>query len=110
MPFTKKKREAYEKLRKKHGIKFVDDLASENWPQPHRDVFRSLKQLSNIKYDEYAVQQDLDRSSAFWKQEAKSQARKLIERAKDCVCRNEATWRFACEPLVFSRLTAEIAW
>jgi hypothetical protein len=110
MPFTKEKRVAYEKLRRRYSIKFVDDLAGDKWPQPHRDVFRSIKQLSNVKYDEYAVQQDLDGSTAFWKQEAKSQARRLIEKASDCVCRNEATWRFACEPLVFSRLMAEIAW
>ncbi|KAL6888039.1 hypothetical protein GGI43DRAFT_425928 [Trichoderma evansii] len=104
-----RKRKAYENLRRKCDIKVIDDLPRDSWPQSQHDIFRSIKQLANIKYDEYDVQQDPDRSTAPWKQEAKSQARRLIEKAKDCVCRNEATWRFACEPLVFSRLTAEIA-
>ncbi|KAK6446046.1 hypothetical protein FP744_10002295 [Trichoderma asperellum] len=110
MPFTKEKREAYEKLRKKYGIEFIDDLPGNSWPEPHREIFQSIKELANIKYDEYVAQQNSDGFTAFWRQESKSRARRLIEKAKDCVDRNEATWRFACEPLVFSRFTAEIAW
>jgi hypothetical protein len=34
----------------------------------------------------------------------------LTERAQRCKHRNESSWRFACEPLIFARLSAEVAW
>lgn len=110
MPFTREKRETYERLKKKYCINFIDDLTERDWPESHREVFQSINQLSIVKYDEYAAQTISDAAIPPWKQEAKHQTRKLVERAKDCVGRNEATWRLACEPLVFGRFTAEIAW
>lgn len=109
MPIRSEYRQAFEKLRKKHGIIFSDTIPSERWPENHRDVFESIEKLKQFKYTTYATARESG-DGFEWKGKAKKHARKLSEKARDCVSRNEATWRFACEPLVFSRLTSEIAW
>lgn len=112
MPIKKENRATFEILRKQYHIEFNDEIAANEWPANHRRVFESIQKVKQYRYSTYAVAQknedDLD--AAPWKAEAKTQARKLTKAAKDCISRNEATWRFACEPIVFSRLAAEVAW
>lgn len=109
MTFTKENRAIFEKRRKQYGIVFTDILPADKWPPNHRDVFEKIEKAKEFRYNTYATAQDeLDRSP--WKGDAKIQARKLVVAAKDCVSRNEPTWRYACETLVFSRLSAEVAW
>ncbi|KAI0971524.1 hypothetical protein F4678DRAFT_87341 [Xylaria arbuscula] len=110
MPIRKEHRPIFESLRKSHHIVFTDTLAPKDWPANHRNIFESIEKIKQFKYNTYSIQDDqagLDTQP--WRRDAKGQARKLTEKVPDCLARNEATWRLACEPLIFSRLTAEIA-
>lgn len=109
MPIKSEFRPAFERLRKQHGIIFTDALSPEEWPDNHRGIFEAIEKLRQFKYSTYATAEESE-DTFDSKSKAKEHARKLSEKTKDCVSRNEATWRFACEPLVFSRLTSEIAW
>ncbi|KAI1174434.1 hypothetical protein F4777DRAFT_384632 [Nemania sp. FL0916] len=108
MPIKKERRPVFERLRRNYNIVFIDNLPLRDWPANHRTVFESIDKLKQFKYSTYLTPQD-DLEATPWKGEAKIQARKLAERVQDCLSRNEATWRLACEPLVFSRLTSEVA-
>jgi len=116
MPPSKKttNRPIFERLRKEHNIVFADECPPDQWPDEHREVFEAIEKLKDFKYGTYAVgrlgNSDEAIAATPWKAEAKRQARLLVNKAKDLVSRNEATWRLACEPLVFSRLAAEVAW
>jgi hypothetical protein len=110
MPFTKENRQKFESLRKKHGIIFDLELPQNKWPKEHRDVLEAIEKIKNFKYHSYAADEGADLEATPWKLDAKSQAVKLTGKVKDCVGRNESTWRFGCESVVFSRFAAEIAW
>ncbi|KAK6542678.1 hypothetical protein TWF694_006622 [Orbilia ellipsospora] len=111
MPTKKEHRPVFERLRREYNIIFRDQLPSNEWPDSHRNVFEAIEKLKEYKYSTYLIPEEfgsnLDPSP--WKIEAKNQAKRLTEKARDCTSRNEATWRYACEPLVFSRLTSEVA-
>jgi hypothetical protein len=110
MPFNKEKRRHFDTLRKRYGIEFIDELPRERWPDSHKEVFEAVEKLRGFEYEKYPLEKTVDLAAAPWKQDAKNQALKLVERAKVCVGRNECTWRLACEPVVFNRFAAEIAW
>ena len=107
MTFTSDQRQTLEMLRREYRIFFSKDTDRGNWPQTLKDVFETVQKLGKTEYDRYAT--DEDRMEP-WKSDAKRQAKMLTEKAEQCVRRNEASWRFACEPLVFSRFSAVIAW
>ncbi|KAF3940404.1 hypothetical protein ABW19_dt0203441 [Dactylella cylindrospora] len=110
MPLTGQTHQKFSQLGKSHGIEFVGELPEEEWPTNHRNVFESLEKLKGTKYNTYAVNQPGDSvDTDLWKRKTKTLATKLVTEAKDCISRNEATWRLACEPLVFSRLNSEVA-
>ncbi|RYP26974.1 hypothetical protein DL768_011471 [Monosporascus sp. mg162] len=98
MPIKKENRPVFERRRKEYGIIFTDALPAEKWPADHREVFESIEKVKQFRYSTYAAAQDSgdDFDTTPWKAEAKSQARRLTEKAKDCLSRNEATWRLAC--------------
>ncbi len=111
MPPSKKttNRPVFERLRKEYNILLIDQLPQRRWPDNHREVFEAIEKVKSFKYSTYATA-TTDHDDTPWKAEAKRQARKLAEKSRDLVARNEATWRLACEPLVFSRLASEVAW
>jgi hypothetical protein len=79
-----------ESLRRKYGIVFFEEVAREDWPPNHADVFRAVKKLGEIKYDDYeendcAVSESRPAAEEPWKYHAKHQAKVLTERAKLCV-------------------------
>ncbi|KAI0514644.1 hypothetical protein F5B22DRAFT_225936 [Xylaria bambusicola] len=108
MPIKKEHQALFERHRIKCNIVFKDVLAPDDWPTTHRNVFKSIEDIKSYRYNTYSTAQD-DIEERPWRRQAKEYARKLTQRAKDCVSRNEATWRFACEPLIFNRLAAEVA-
>ena len=110
MTFTSEQRLALEKLRKEYGIIFSKDTGQGNWPPSQKGIFEAVQTLGQIKYDGYAAAEDGRGISEPWKCQAKRLAKRLTEKAEQCVRRNEASWRFACEPLVFTRFGAEVAW
>ncbi|KAK5988389.1 hypothetical protein PT974_12543 [Cladobotryum mycophilum] len=111
MPMKKENRSIFDKLRRQYGIFIRDDLPDTEWPPEIQEELLAIKKVTTYKYSTYSACRDNggDADATPWRELAKTQAEKLTEKAKDCVDRNEATWRFACEPLVFSRLSAEVA-
>jgi hypothetical protein len=108
---TPEQRRALELLRKEYHIIFSREIPPANWPQGHKNVFEAIRKLGQVKYSEYVADEGPETSSAHpWKLRAKILAKKLTEKAEQCLRRNEASWRFACEPLVFTRFSAEVAW
>lgn len=105
-------RPVFEKVRKECNIVFADECRREQWPADHRSVFEAIEKLKSFTYDTYRVRltDDSIKTTAAWQVDTMRRARKLVEKAKDLVSRNEATWRLACEPLVFDRLSSELAW
>jgi hypothetical protein len=109
MPLTPPERRKLENLKRKYRIEFRGEVASNQWPQGHRTTFAAIQELGKTQFDTYAADPTL-MESAPWKAEVKEQAKQLTSRAKRCVRRNESTWRFACEPYVLARLSAEVVW
>ncbi|KAK4235994.1 hypothetical protein C8A03DRAFT_36126 [Achaetomium macrosporum] len=100
----------FERRRREHNIVFTDECPPDQWPDDHRDVFEAIEKLKGFKYATYAIQDSVEAMANHpWKADAKLQARRLVDKAKDLVSRNEPTWRLGCEPLVFNRLAAEVA-
>ena len=110
MTFTSEQRRALEDLRKEYRIFFSKDTSQGTWSPSQRHIFEAVQKLGQIKYDDYAANEDDGGKSEPWKYQAKQLAKRLTEKAVDCVRRNEASWRYACEPLVFTRFGAEVAW
>lgn len=109
MPISKENRPTFERLRDQYDINFIDELPRAEWPVNHQSLFETIETFKEFKYSTYAASPE-DLNERPWRAEAKRQARKLVEKARDCAARNEDTWRHACEPIVFNRLAAEIAW
>lgn len=98
-----------ERLAKVHRIELPGEIPESQWPEPHKATLKQAKELGSRTFDTYAIDPKANASEP-WKLEAKSQAKLLVEKATRCRRRNEASWRFACEPLVFARFSAEVAW
>jgi hypothetical protein len=110
MTFTPVQREKFEALRRKHRIFFRGSIPAVEWPHNHQRRFAAIQSLGNVKYSEYPAGTESETVTEPWKQRAKELAVQLTERAGRCVRRNEASWRYACEPLIFARLNADVAW
>jgi hypothetical protein len=66
-------------------------------------------ELGQRRFDSYATGSN-EMVEKPWKLEIKSQAVLLVEKVRRMPQRNEVTWRSACEPLIFARMEAEVAW
>jgi hypothetical protein len=109
MPLSKENRPIFERRRREYGIVFIDSLPPREWPSAHAEVFKAIAKIQEYKYSQYGTMQN-EEAEMPWNGQAKRHTRKLVEKARLCIARNESTWRFACEPLVFSRLSSEVAW
>lgn len=96
-------------LAKEQRIEFVSDVPRSNWPSSHEKTLEAIEDLGQRKFDAYAVDNVTDDIEP-WKLHVKSQAKLLTEKAKRQQHRNESSWRYACEHIVFARLEAEVAW
>lgn len=104
-------RQNIERLCQEKRIVFDRDALETDWPENHHSVFSAIKALGQSTYGGYeADDQSSTALESPWKYEAKSSAQQLAHIAKQCVQRNEASWRFACEPLILGRFNAQIAW
>jgi hypothetical protein len=108
MTLTNEQRVQLERLRRKYRIDFAGRLSSNKWPEVHRAKFFAIQMLGERKYNTYGS--NTNPAAEAWKLDVKLSAGRLAESAARCVRRNESTWRFGCEPLVFARLIAEVAW
>ena len=110
MTLNPEHRELLERLRQKNRIRFLENVLPTEWPSAHRHHFEKVLRAGNFSYDSYVVDHQNASAKAPWKLEIKELSAQLVERAQRCKGQNESTWRFACEPLIFARLSAEIAW
>lgn len=110
MGFTPEKKALYVRVAKKYDIRIIDDPERDDQHQRHPDLIAAVDRLKTKTYDAYVAQQDADAALFPWRQDITRLANRLVRKAKDCLDQNEATWRFACEPIVINRLSAEIAW
>lgn len=96
-------------LCKEYRINFVSDVPEAEWPASHKTIIQDVTKLGQTKSVSYATAHDITDNEP-WKLEVKQLAFNLVERAKRSTQRNESSWRFACEPVVFARLSSEVAW
>ena len=96
-------------LTKEYRIKFLGDVQPRHWPDSHRTVLEHVAELGANKFGSYATDPRVTDGGP-WKSDVKHLAANLVERAKRNRHRNESSWRYSCEPLIFARLSGEVAW
>lgn len=101
--------ERLSRLAQEYRITFAGDLPPSKWARCHKPTLECAKALGERKLDSFATEPQVSDDEP-WKVQVKSQAAILVEKSKRCRQRNESSWRFACEPLIFARLEAEVAW
>jgi hypothetical protein len=110
MPRAQGQWSRYERLRRKYGIEFSGTVSPAEWSENHREEFLAIQSLGVTKYEDYAAYAKQNITSQPWKSRVLFLAKNVTERVARNECRNEATWRFSIEPLIFARLSADIAW
>jgi hypothetical protein len=101
--------QALQNLCKEYRINFLSDVSEAEWPESHRTILQDVAKLGQTRSASYATAHDVTDNEP-WKLEVKQIALNLTERAKRSTQRNESSWRFACEPVIFARLSSEVAW
>jgi hypothetical protein len=98
-----------ERLAREYRVDFIGELDSREWPENHKATLAHIQELGRNRFDSYATSTaTIDEQP--WKLEVKHEACRLVESARRCKRRNESSWRYACEPLIFARLKAEVVW
>ncbi len=95
---------------KSTGIEFLDDLPSSEWPSCHRKTIEEIRDLGQRKFESYVPEIDDVDDTEPWKLRVKYQAELLAQKVQRQRYRNESSWRYACEHIVFARMEAEVAW
>jgi hypothetical protein len=109
MPLSRQDIELLERLTKEFKIVFAGDVQPSNWPEFHKETLEHVTKLGKTEFNRYAVDPDIQ-SEKPWKARVKSLAEDLVETAKRCMGRNESSWRHACEPQIFARLSGDVVW
>lgn len=104
-----------QRLCREYRINFGGEIIPEKWPEGHRIAFETVKKLGTKTFAEYmqdVTKHDTPGASDErpWKKELVNLVDKLVTSAARCSQRNESSWRMACEPLIFGRLSAEVVW
>jgi hypothetical protein len=110
MTLTDPQRSELERLRRKYRVQFDQPLPKTPLPPEPQRIFDKVLELAKITYDEYAIGPEELHAEQPWKLESKNLASRVVSEADRCRRRNEATWRYACEPLVFTRGSTDVAW
>lgn len=101
--------QSIERLSEEYGISFHANLDSSQWPISHRQLFQDVHDLTERRFQTYAV--DIaTQTNEPWKEEIKYLAEELTSNSSHCTGANEDTWRSACEPIIFARLSSEVNW
>lgn len=96
-------------LSQKYRIEFSSDVSQVEHPECHDQTVNAVLELGSKTFNSYAIETRIDDQEP-WKVTAKSLATLLAEKARRCARRNESSWRFACEALIFARLSSEVLW
>lgn len=96
-------------LSRRYRIVFTADPSQVQVHKCHEKSIEAVFELGSKRFASYASIPEIAESDP-WKATAKSLAQMLVEKAERCRQRNESCWRFACEPLVFARLSGDVVW
>jgi hypothetical protein len=97
----------YEKACREYRIIFTEELDQSEPPTKHHHIWNALQSPGDTKYTTYLKNAKPEER---WKLELKKRVLTINEQARRCVNRNEWNWRFAAEPLMFSRISSEVCW
>ncbi|KAL2817961.1 hypothetical protein BDW59DRAFT_152285 [Aspergillus cavernicola] len=97
------------RLMKRYRIQFRQ--SGDQAPQIHADTFNNIKKLGSYDFDHYSAGVSIWSSKEPWKQQMKTRAEWLCQRAQRLFDqeRNEAGWRFGLENHILGRFSAEVA-
>ena len=102
----------FRRLAKKYRIFFDGPIPRNQWPGSHAELFGNIQLLGGKTYDGYKTDRAKRSLGEPWGAHTAQRAERIVGIAKRCRSenRNEAGWRIALEPEVFSRFTIEVAW
>lgn len=97
---------------KKFRIFFDGQVSSDSWPSVHQTLFRDIQKLGAERYEDYKKIRKTRPADEPWGAHAIQRANRIVQVARRCYQEeaNEAGWRLALEPEVFSRFKIEVAW
>ena len=104
--------ETLRQLCRKYRITFNGRKSPSEWPPAHCGLFTDIRTLGDAQYSYHAELKESRSRDEPWVAHAIEQADRVVEIAERCQRerRNEAGWRFALEPEIFSRFKFEVAW
>ena len=104
--------ESLRELCNKYRITFNGRRSSSEWPEPHVGLFTNVAKLGDTHYNVFAKSKESPSLDEPWEAQIINRANRLVEIAEKCrrERRNEAGWRSALEPEIFSRFAVEVAW
>ncbi|KAL4993507.1 hypothetical protein BDV10DRAFT_189895 [Aspergillus recurvatus] len=97
------------RLMKRYRIQFQQ--SGSEAPHIHADTFNNIKKLGSYGFDNYSAGVSIWSSREPWKQQIKTRAEWLCQRAQRLFGqeRNEAGWRFGLENHILGRFLVEVA-
>jgi hypothetical protein len=101
--------EKHRGLIEEYDVCFDGPIPPSSWPVQYMDIFRNIRDIERLRYDEYGANEKRGMLSVG---EMKERVLRLIRIAYNCRKQreNEATWRGHTEPEVVSRFNAEVVW
>ncbi len=105
-------RREIKRLTKKFKISFDGRVNTESWPSVYKILFQNIQKLGAEQYDNYKDIRKARPADEPWGAYAIQRANRIVQVARRCYHEdvNEAGWRLALEPEVFSRFKVEVAW
>ena len=100
------------RLTKKFKISFDGRVSTESWPSAHKTLFKNIQKLGAQHYEIYKDIRKARPADEPWGAHAIQRANRIVQLARRCFLEeaNEAGWRLALEPEIFSRFKVEVAW
>jgi hypothetical protein len=105
-------RREIKRLTKRFRISFDGRVSTESWPSVHKILFKNIQKLGAEQYGNYKDIRKTRSADEPWGAYAIQRANRIVQVARRCYQEdvNEAGWRLALEPEVFSRFKVEVAW
>ena len=104
--------ETLRKLCNSYRITFNGRRSPSEWPIAHAGLFSNIRTLGDTQYTTFGKRKESRLPEEPWGAQVIYRADRVVEIAEKCQRerRNEAGWRLALEPEIFSRFTVEFAW
>lgn len=100
------------RLTKKFKISFDGRVDTRSWPSAHKILFKNIQKLGADQYETYKDIRKARPADEPLGAHAIQRANRIVQVARRCYHEevNEAGWRLALEPEIFSRFKVEVAW